>query len=206
MKSRKIPNPTIMRLSLYYRGLAESRKEGFISSRELSEVTGFSPEQIRQDFSYFGQLGYPGKGYEISLLMDKIKNILGIDKRLKVIVVGIGNLGSALMSYRGFQEQGFDIVSGFDVDPKKIGGVVSGKKVMNVSSMKKYIRKHEVKFAVLTVPSGIAHSITEQLVAGGIRAILNFTPARLKLPREVKLLNVDLGVELERLSCLTLLR
>ena len=202
VKSRKIPGPTIMRLSLYYRGLAESRKAEYISSKELSGFTGFSPEQIRQDLSYFGQFGSPGKGYDIGLLKDRIRKILGVDKRLKVVVVGTGNLGSALMRYKGFVEQGFDIINGFDIDRKKVGRIIYGKQVLHISRLRNIIGKEKVKIAVLAVPAEYANDIASKLVKCGIKAILNFAPARLRLPSGVKLLNVDLGVELERLSCM----
>lgn len=201
MKTKKIPNPTIMRLSLYYRGLAESRKSGYILSKELSALTDFSPEQIRQDLSCFGQFGIPGKGYDVNLLRNKISRILGVDKQTKVAVIGIGNLGSALIRYRGFAEQGFDIVCGFDSDRKKVGKKISGRVVRHISELCRIIRKSRVKIAILAVPAGDAQDIALKLASCGIKAILNFAPSRLKVPENVKLLNVDLGVELERLSC-----
>lgn len=195
-----IPNITIRRLSLYYRALLESRKKDVISSNELSKFTGFGAAQIRRDLAYFGQFGVPGKGYDIEVLKREILRILGIDKEWRVALVGVGNLGSALLSYKGFREQGFNIVAAFDADVRKIGKTLETITIQDISELRETIKKLSIKMAIVTVPGTFAQSVINSLVKSGVKAILNFAPIRPNVPKNVELLNIDLSIELERLA------
>ncbi len=196
----KIPAIAVRRLSLYYRALLESRKKGTISSNELSKLTGFGAAQIRRDLAYFGQFGVPGKGYDIELLKKEILKILGIDKEWGVAMVGVGNLGSALLSYKGFREQGFNIVAAFDADVRKIGKTLENITIQDISELREAINKLSIKMAIVAVPAAFAQSVINSLIKCKVKAILNFAPIRPNVPRDVELLNIDLSIELERLA------
>ncbi|MBM3253847.1 MAG: redox-sensing transcriptional repressor Rex [Candidatus Omnitrophica bacterium] len=195
-----IPSVTIKRLSLYYRALLESRKKDLISSNELSNLTGFKAAQIRRDLAYFGQFGVSGKGYEVEVLKKEILKILGIDKEWRVALVGVGNLGSAFLSYKGFREQGFNIVAAFDNDVRKIGKTFGRINIQDISEIKERIDILSIKMAIVTVPASAAQSIINLLVKYSVKAILNFAPIRPNVPKNVELLNIDLSIELERLA------
>ncbi len=195
-----IPNATIKRLSFYYRALLESRKKDVISSSEMSRLTGFGAAQIRRDLGYFGQFGVPGKGYSIEILKDEILKILGIDKEWNVALIGVGNLGRALLSYKGFREQGFKIVAAFDNDPKKIEKSIAAIQVYDIAKLKELVSKLSIKMAIVTVGIDSAQVVINLLVKYGVKAILNFTPIRPSVPKSVELLNIDLSIELERLA------
>jgi len=199
---KKIPSRVITRLILYYRGLAESRKGDFISSAELSKLTGFSADQIRRDLSYFGQFGISGLGYSVVKLRNNIRKILGIDRQWRVAVVGVGNLGTALLKYKGFAQHGFDIVCGFDTNSKIIGKKISGKKVYSFNHIKKIVKRLKIKIAILTVPAISADIAAQKIFTSGIRGIMNFAPVRLHLPEVVRVLNMDMGISLQRISFL----
>lgn len=199
MIRRKVPQVVIPRLSLYYRAILEARKE-FISSEELSKLTRFSPSQVRRDLGYFGQFGMPGMGYKTEVLKSSILKILGLDREWKVVLVGVGNLGSALLSYRGFLTQGFRICYAFDNQPAKIGKEINSVTVRDIKKLPAVIKDKGIKIAIITVPSQTAQEVTQLLVNNGINAILNFAPVRLALPRGVAALNIDLSIELERLA------
>jgi len=201
MSTFKIPQNTIARLSLYFRALSESRSNN-ISSYEISRLTGFSDAQIRRDLTYFGQFGTPGQGYDVEQLQSKILKILGIDKKRKIALIGIGNLGSALLNYKGFKTQGMEIIVAFDSDVKKIGEVQNGVQIEDIHNLSRVVKKKKIKMAIIAVPVSAAISVINNAVASGIKAILNFAPIRIKVPPAVALLNIDIGVELERLSYL----
>ncbi len=200
MPKKKIPAIVIPRLSLYYRALLESRGSEFISSEELAKLTALNAAQIRRDLTYFGQFGVPGKGYKIEGLKLQIINILGTDKKWEVALVGVGNLGSALLAYHGFSEQGFKIISAFDNDLRKIGKNLEGVTIQDVSELPQTLKIKNIKMAILAVPAREAQAVVNGLIKAGVRAILNFAPVRLKAVRNVELLNIDLSIELERLA------
>jgi redox-sensing transcriptional repressor len=197
-----MPLSTIERLSLYYRGLAESRVARCISSEELAQLTGFSAALIRRDLSYFGQFGVPGKGYDVAALKEKILQILGIDRKWRVALIGMGNLGSALANYRGFKEQGFEVIAIFDNDRRKIGNKRAGVAVYSIDKLEEVARAKRIEMAIITVSSQAAQEVIERVIRAGIRAILNFAPVKVKIPPRVSLINIDMSVELERLSFL----
>lgn len=196
----KIPRAVIPRLSVYYRTITAYTGSGIISSKKLSELTGFTAAQIRKDLAYFGQFGTPGRGYMVSELKKEIFKILGIDKLWNVALVGIGNLGTALLSYRGFKEQGFHIVAAFDNDPSKIGRKIAGIKIENIKDIRVVANKKQIKMAIVAVPGEGAQNIIKDLIKAGVKAILNFAPVRPSVPASIELLNIDLSIELEKLA------
>lgn len=198
----RIPKRTITRLTLYYRGLAESRRGDFVSSNEMSKLTGFSADQIRRDLSYFGQFGISGRGYSVVGLRKKLIKILGVDKQCNVAVVGAGNLGSAMLKYGGFEEHGFRIVCGFDANQGKTGRSIAGKRIFDFSRIKKVSRRLKIKIAILTVPAPVASVVARKIVESGIKGIMNFAPINLHLPTTVQVLNMDMGISLQRIAFL----
>ena len=200
-KSR-VPKNSILRLSLYLRELTRLDQEGkkTISSAELAELTDLTDTQIRKDIAYVGQIGISGTGYEIVPLNEAIKKILGKDRVWDVILVGVGNLGSALLSYPAFKEQGFDIKGAFDINTRKFGQKIGNVEISDIEKMSGLIKKEDIKIALLAVPGFSAQKITDTLVGCGIKCILNFAPIILKVPEDVLVSNVDLSRELEIFS------
>ncbi|MBI3292327.1 MAG: redox-sensing transcriptional repressor Rex [Elusimicrobia bacterium] len=201
---RRIPQRTIPRLSHYYRALLESREVQLISSETIAELTGYTAAQVRRDLAYFGQFGTPGRGYSVEDLKKVLLQILGIDHQWNVALIGMGNLGLALLRYRGFHEQGFNIIAGFDNDPRKVGQMIEGVKVHQMDELAEYAKRDQIRMAVVTVPASAAQAVVDQLVGVGVKAILNFAPVRLQVPGGVKIHNIDLAIELERLSFLAI--
>ncbi len=196
----KIPESTIPRMSIYSRIFSESKDNDYFSSKDIASITGFSSAQIRRDLSYFGQFGVPGKGYPINELKQKILKILGLDKEWKVALIGMGNLGSALLTYKGFKEQKFKIIAAFDNDMKKIKNDNHDFKVQHINELKSVVEQNEIKIAILTVPVKAAQKAINHVIDCGIKLILNFAPVRLKVPDFVILQNIDVMIELERLT------
>jgi len=196
----KIPSSSIPRISLYYRALLSVKEGGVISSQGLSNLTGCSAAQVRKDLAYFGQFGTPGRGYSIEVLKKELKQILGTDRVWDVALVGVGNLGSALLAYKGFKSQGFNIKHAFDNDRRKIGRLTSGIKIKDIRQLKKALRSDRINMAIVAVPQDVAQGIIDKLVSSGIKAIFNFAPVVPKAPEGVEILNIDLSMELERLT------
>ena len=201
LQMRKIPHNAIPRLSRYYRILVE-QVHPWISSRELSEHTGFTAAQIRRDLGYFGQFGQPGKGYNIAELKRSLQTILGLDQKWNVALIGVGNLGAALLGYKGFREQGFNITAAFERDPSKIGKEINGVKIYPIRQFERVVRNNNIRMAILTVPRTEAQSVADLIARSGVKAVLNFAPVNLKLPDSVKVRNIDMTIEIERLSFL----
>jgi len=197
-----IPNPAVRRLSLYLRQLeAFKRKDRrTISSKQLGESLGLTDAQVRKDLAYFGQFGHPGIGYRVEDLITQVKHILGTDKTWNVLLVGAGNLGRALLSYNGFQAKGFRLAAVFDNDPKKIGQSTGGFTIQPLSELQSTIESQSIRLAILAVPADSAQDLADQVVAAGIRGILNFAPTSLTVPPNIALNAVDLAVQLEQLS------
>jgi redox-sensing transcriptional repressor len=206
LKRKRIPHITINRLSIYYRYLekiveAENKKDYYIiSSSKIAEVTGINSSQIRKDLAYFGQFGKRGMGYCIKNLRIELGKILGLDKRWSVIIAGAGNLGQALVNYRGFKKRGFIIKGIFDNNLLNIGKKLDHLYIYDIEEMEKFIRKKNIMIGVLTVSANSAQEVANKMVKSGIRAILNFAPTHLILPPEIKLHNVDLSIEFEGLT------
>jgi redox-sensing transcriptional repressor len=201
-KALKISTKVVPRLSRYYRILYELDKHAWVSSKTLSETTGFSAAQIRKDLAYFGQFGSRGKGYNSDDLKKSIRKILGLDRTWNVALIGAGNLGMALLGYRGFREQGFKIVAAFDVEKGKMGKMHNGIRVYNLKDLGSIAKKENIQMAMLTVPGEVAQKVAEDVVKSGIKAILNFAPTHLKLPENIKVRHIDMTIEIERLSFL----
>lgn len=197
-----IPNPAIRRLSLYLRQLEnfKRKEQGTISSKQLGESLGLTDAQVRKDLAYFGQFGHPGIGYRVDELIVQVKHILGTDRQWNVILVGFGNLGRALASYRGFDAKGFRLVAIFDADPAKVGKKHDGLAIRPLSELADTVRRSNVRLAMLAVPGDAAQDVADQLVDAGVSGLLNFAPATITVPAHVALNAVDLAVQLEQLS------
>ena len=175
-----------------------ANRESIVSSAALASVAGVQPAQLRKDLTYCGPLGKRGTGYEVVLLRNRLEEILGRASLQPVILVGVGNLGQALLSYKGFAREGFEITCAFDIKPLKASS--SKIAVMPISNLREYVRKHGIRMAILTVPGHAAQQVADELVGSGIHAILNFSPSVLHLPETVAVNNVNLAIELENLS------
>jgi redox-sensing transcriptional repressor len=198
----QVPKAVVSRLSLYLRELQHLVRDGHetTSSTQLGRVLGFTDAQVRKDLAYFGQFGYPGIGYRCSELIDAIKGILGTKQPWPLAIVGLGNLGRALMGYRGFAQQGFEIVAAFDTDPVKIGKSVEGIEIFDLERVQQIANERRIRLAVIAVPAAAAQKVADSLVAAGIEGILNFAPVTLNLPKHVQTIGVDLAIELEQLA------
>ena len=194
---------TVRRLSVYTRCLQQLEEDGVntVSSQELAERFNLNSAQVRKDLAYFGEFGVRGIGYYVAGLKAELQKILGLDREWLVALVGFGNLGSALLAYRGFGRQGFRIGAIFDDDPVKINRrEVSGVPVFATADLTREIKARGIQMAIIAVPAEAAQTVTDQLLAAGIKTILNFAPARIRVPRDVRLKDVDLSIELETLS------
>lgn len=202
MKALKIPEATIVRLSVYSRFLEQADKKGIVttSSGEIAEGAGVSPAQVRKDLAYFGEFGTRGVGYNVKDLLRHTLKILGLNGAWNVVVIGAGNLGSALVSYKGFKERGFNIVGVFDNDLTKIGKRLVNLEVMGTEKLGQVISENDVRIGIITVPASAAQDAANLLVNAGIRAILNFAPTVLNVPDEIELRDMDLSTRLELLT------
>ena len=193
---------TVRRLSVYSRCLAQLEEDGVktVSSQDLAARFYLNSAQVRKDLAYFGEFGIRGIGYDAAKLRAEIQRILGLDREWRVVLVGFGNLGSALFHYRGFARQGFRIGAIVDDDPAKTGRAVNGLAILPLGELPRVVKGSRIQIGVIAVPAESAQLVADRLVAAGVRAILNFAPTRVKVPREVRLQNVDLSIELENLS------
>jgi redox-sensing transcriptional repressor len=197
-----IPRKTVYRLSVYLRCLNRLRANSLqtVSSEALARAAGVKPTQLRKDLTYLGQIGTRGRGYDVEQLSELIVGTLGTNSLQPVILVGVGNLGSALLSYRGFAEEGFQIVAAFDLRPETTRGRGLRLGIQPMEHLPDVVRLQGVRMAILAVPAAAAQEVTNQLVAAGIVGILNFSPIVLSVPEEVMVNNVNLAIELENLS------
>lgn len=194
MKHYKIPEATIMRLSLYSRVLERMEKHGIsvTTSGELGDAVEINSGVVRKDLSMFGEFGVRGVGYHVRQLNDNIRKLLGQDRKWPVIIVGAGLLGSALVSYSGFYRRGFNVVGIVDCDTRKVDTEIQGKPVVSLEAAEKLISEHGVRMVILAVPAKVAQGLAQQLIVMGIEAILNFSPIMLKVPAKVQVQNVDM--------------
>jgi len=206
LKKKSIPSITINRLSIYHRCLEkilETQNEEelkIISSFKIAEMIGINSAQIRKDLSYFGEFGKRGLGYPLIDLSRELKKILGLDKKWSVIIAGAGNLGKALVKYEGFQKKGFIIKGIFDNNPSKIGKKLDHIFIYDIKEVEKFIQAENINIGILVVPADSAQEVADKMVAGGIKAILNFAPVHIVLSPEIKIHNVDLAIEFEGLT------
>lgn len=204
MSKREPPLKAIYRLSKYQRCLQRLRDNGIetVSSQALSKVAGVKPTQLRKDLTYFGQFGTRGLGYNVETLSVVITEVLGRTRLQPVILAGVGNLGTALLRYGGFKKEGFEITAGFDVAPNLPRRDIRVP-IYPEEEMLPFVRRHNVKMAILSVPANSGQAVTNHMVEAGILAILNFSPIMLDVPDHVVVNNVDLALELENLSYFT---
>ena len=197
-----VPKVVVTRLSLYLRELQrlEAAGQATISSGQLGALLGFSDAQVRKDLGFFGQFGYPGVGYRCDELIRAMRDILGTNQLWPVVMVGVGNLGQALLGYRGFVRQNFRIVAAFDADPAKVEQVIDGITVQAVDDLAAFVKEHAIRLGMIVVPGDRAQEVADRLVAAGIDGIVNFAPVTLTLPPQVQVVSVDLAIELEQLS------
>jgi len=197
MRYRKIPDETVRRLPQYLRAVSFVHKQGckYVSSQELAERLHMKSPQIRKDLSYFGAFGVKGTGYPVETLLGRIREILKLNTPQKAALIGAGRLGKALASYPGFRLYGFDIVEVFDSSPRKIGRKIGGVEIKDVAHLGD-LGKRGIRLALLAVPAGAAQEIAERLAEAGVRGILNLAPCYLKLPKRIKVVTIDIAMEL----------
>jgi len=204
LKKKSIPSITINRLSIYHRCLEKiiEKEKGLeiISSFKIAEMTGINSSQIRKDLAYFGEFGKRGIGYPVIDLGKELKKILGLDKKWSVIIAGAGNLGKALIKYKGFQKKGFIIKGIFDNNPSKISKRLGHIFIYNIKEIEKFIQTENISIGIIVVSADSAQEVADKMARGGIKAILNFAPVHIVLPPEIKIHNVDLSVEFEGLT------
>ena len=203
-RQEPIPTPAVRRLSLYLRQLEGFKKKErrTISSKQLGESLGLTDAQVRKDFAYFGQFGHPGIGYRVDDLVSQLRKILGTDKTWKVLLVGAGNLGRALLAYKGFEQKGFKLVAVFDADQSKVGKKHGPLIIQSINDLASIVEREGIKLAMIAVPADNAQDVADSLVAAGVRGLLNFAPVSITVPSDVALNAVDLAVQLEQLSFL----
>lgn len=202
MNDRRLPDATVARLPVYLQVLVEAAEAGrrTLSSDDLAAAAGLTSAKVRKDFSLLGSSGTRGVGYRVEELTEEISGVLGLDVERQVVIVGVGNLGSALASYDGFLRRGFTIAALLDADPAKTGTLVGGHRVQPAEAMRRIIEEHAVTIAVLATPARYAQRVAADLVEAGVTAILNFAPVHLELPDHVTVRTVDLSTELQILS------
>lgn len=200
--SRKISESAVRRLSLYLRILEDLERKGrnTVSSEEMSGRSATTAAQVRKDLSLFGSFGKRGLGYEVTELAERLKKILGLDRRWRVALVGAGRIGSALVEYGGFAERGYDVVAIFDSDASKVGGKWGGLCVRDISEFEAVSNDESVEMVILAIPVEAVPSVMEHVEKAGVRGILNFAPTKLKVPLGVAVQDVNMVMELEALS------
>jgi len=199
---KRIADSTVRRLSLYLRFLEESAQRGLttISSDELARRGGTTSAQVRKDLSFFGSFGKRGLGYSVPELSSSLREILGLGRRWRVLIVGAGKIGTALAQYHGFAQRGFHVVAVYDRDPRKIGTKWGALVVRDTAELEHDLAEQPVDIAVVATPAEEAQPVVDRLVAAGISAVLNFAPVQLSVPSEVTLRHVNMAMELEALS------
>jgi len=202
MKFEDIPTPAVYRLSFYLRQLEafQNADKHTISSKQLGDALGYTDAQVRKDLAYFGQFGHPGIGYRVEELIAQLRKILGTDKVWNVLLIGAGNLGRALIAYRGFLRKGFKLSALFDADERKVGQGFGDLTVSSMEKLSQIAAAMNIKLAIMSVPGEAAQPVADKLVAAGIRGILNFAPVSITVPHDVSVQGVDLAVQLEQLS------
>ncbi len=202
MNPLAIPEIVIRRLPLYLRTLnvLADKGQAVTSSQELGNWLGISSTQIRKDLSYFGEFGKQGTGYDVCYLRDQLREILQVDRRWRVVLIGAGDLGRAVLRYGGFEEGGFSIVAVLDKDPAKIGHQIGKLQVQDISTLPEVVKRQEVQIAIIAVPTNQAQEVASALVRGGIKAILTYAPITLSLPPHVRVEYIDPVVGLQSMA------
>jgi len=202
MNTVKIPDIIITRLPVYLRALQRMADNGIktTSSQELGERVGISAAQIRKDISQFGEFGKQGTGYSIDYLLDKLREILKVDRMWDVIIVGYGDMGHALARYQGFANRGFNVVMIFDNDKNKVGQKIGEFTIEDTENLAEKVKAANIKIAMLTIPASVAQGIADTLIEAGVRAILNYAPISLNVPKNVKVQHIDPATHLQRMT------
>lgn len=202
MNANRIPDIIIGRLPVYLRALQQLAEKGILttSSQELGEIIGISAAQIRKDISQFGEFGKQGTGYSIPFLIERLRDILKVDRVWEVIIVGMGDIGHALARYNGFANRGFHISMVFDNDPEKIGQKVGEYEVLDTATLPEKVKQNKIKIAMLAAPAASAQEITDLLVKAGIKAIVNYAPTSLNVPSGVRVQYIDPVTHLQRMT------
>jgi len=196
---RKISDSTVRRLSIYLRFL-EQAKTPTISSGELARLGGTTSAQVRKDLSFFGSFGKRGLGYSVPELARRIRDILGLERGYRVVLVGAGRMGGALVQYQGFKQRGFHITAIYDHDARKIGSRWNGLVVRDVKHLETDLKRDPSDIAIVATPAESAQQVVDRLVRSGVKAILNFAPVPLNVPSDVEVKTVNMALELETLS------
>jgi redox-sensing transcriptional repressor len=199
----EIPEVVIDRLPVYYRLLTTLQAKGLtvVSSQELGDALNVTPAQIRKDLSYFGRFGKQGRGYSVQRLTEELRTILGLDRRWRMVLVGVGRLGTAIASYRGFEPQGFDIVGVYDINPEAVGTEVSGDLVIrSVDELERDLAGGDVDIGIVAVPANEAQDVIDVLVRAGIGAILNYAPTGAQVPPDVEVRQIDPVLSLQGMT------
>ena len=201
-KHGSISRATVDRLPLYFRTLRLIRSEGseIVSSEELGRRIGVTPEQIRKDLASFGAVGKKGVGYHVAELVHNISQILGLDRKWNIAIIGVGHLGWALANYRNFASLGFHLAALFDQNPAIVGQLINGVDVLSVADLETTITSRNIQIGVIAVPAGEAQAVADRLVAAGVHGIWNFAPVRIRVPDDVQIVSEDLSVGLSTLS------
>ena len=202
MEKSSIPEVVVERLPVYIQKLNQLVREGreSVSSHEMAETLGVTSAQIRKDLSHFGGFGKQGTGYNVINLLESLRTVLNLNQIWEVVLVGVGHLGQALLSYQGFSQKGFEIVMAFDNDPKVIGRTFAGIEVLDVMEMQNHICPRSIPIAILTVPATHAQEMADQLIRCGVKAILNYAPVTLKVPEGIRLANIDPVLSLQTIA------
>ncbi|MEO7803550.1 MAG: redox-sensing transcriptional repressor Rex [Actinomycetota bacterium] len=202
MTSSGIPGATVNRLPIYLRVLVDLADQGrsTIASEALAELSGVNASKVRKDLSHLGTYGTRGVGYEVPFLVAEISRELGLTEDWPVAIVGFGNLGHALVNYKGFEDRGFHVVAVFDADKTKVGQKVGKLVVQDVNALKKVAGTQAISIVILATPAAVAQQVADKVVAAGIKSILNFAPAIINVPDDVSVRKVDLSMELQILS------
>jgi len=200
--ARPIPEVVIVRLPMYARALALLEKQNmeFVSSHELASKLQMTPAQIRKDLSYFGRFGRQGRGYNVSRLLQELRQILGLDREWPMVLVGVGRLGRAIIDYRAFAEEGFRVMAAFDNDSKKVGKRFGGLVVQDASEMAHFVKEQGIDIAIVAVPPAEAQPIIDELVGCGIGAILNYAPVTAHVSANVRVREIDPVVALQSMT------
>ena len=201
-KHGSISRATVDRLPLYFRTLRLIKSDGseIVSSEELGRRIGVTPEQIRKDLASFGAFGKKGVGYHVAELVNNISQILGLDRKWNIAIIGVGHLGWALANYRNFASLGFHLTALFDQNPAIVGQLINGVDVLSVADLETTVASRNIQIGVIAVPAGEAQAVADRLVAAGVHGIWNFAPVRIRVPDNVQIVSEDLSVGLSTLS------
>ncbi len=200
--SKYIPDVVVVRLPMYVRALTLLQQSGidYVSSRYLGAQLGVTPAQIRKDLSHFGRFGRQGRGYGVGLLLDELRQILGLNRGWQVAIIGTGRLGRAIMDYKGFIPAAFTLVAAFDKDPAQIGKKAGGVVVQDVAELKKTLGERRVDIAIVSVPPSEAQGVIDQVSETGVKAVVNYAPIAARVPQGMRLRSVDPVLALESLA------